>query len=350
MKRGGERRRSSLPARLVVAVVIALAILVAVYAAHRGTQSPSTDDASIDADVVHVAAAVGGRIIAIPVSENSAVAQGQLLFQIDPEPYRQTVAQARAELALAQAELETRRRILSTQRSTATVAREQARRAQTNLALARRTEERLRPLTASGYVPTQQLDQAQTAHRDAITSLQQAQEQQTAAEQAVDTEAGAEAAVHAREAALAIAERVLADTTVRAPHAGRVVGLTVKSGEMVLPSQALFTLVVTDEWFAVANFREFELGHIAVGDCATVYSMLDRSQPIRGTVQGIGAGVLDQERVNLPRQVPYVERSLNWVRVAQRFPVRVTLEHPPQGLVRLGASAVVEVKRGAACH
>jgi membrane fusion protein, multidrug efflux system len=94
---------------------------------------------------------------------------------------------------------------------------------------------------------------------------------------------------------------------------------------------------------------ETDLAAISVGDCATVYSMIDRVQPIKGVVQGIGAGVLDIDRVNLPRSLPYVERSLNWVRVAQRFPVRVRIEEPPEQLMRLGASAVVEVKHGPAC-
>jgi multidrug efflux system membrane fusion protein len=155
--------------------------------------------------------------------------------------------------------------------------------------------------------------------------------------------------VRAREAALAIARRALEDTTVRAPHSGRVVGLTVSTGEMIAPSQTLFTLINTDEWFAVANFRENDLQAIAEGDCATVFSMIDRRQPIRGVVQGIGSGVLDTGRINLPRSLPYVERSLTWVKVAQRFPVRVRLEEPPQGLMRLGATAVVEVQHGHAC-
>ena len=77
--------------------------------------------------------------------------------------------------------------------------------------------------------------------------------------------------------------------------------------------------------------------------------MIDRSQPIKGVAEGIGWGVLDEERINLPRSVPYVQRSLNWVRVAQRFPVRVRLEKPPEQLMRLGASAVVEVKHGDTC-
>jgi multidrug efflux system membrane fusion protein len=199
-------------------------------------------------------------------------------------------------------------------------------------------------------VPTQQFDQAQVAQHDAVTSLRQAQEQEAAALRAVGDEQGAMAAIRAREAALAIAKRALDDTTVRAPHDGRVVGLSVLSGEMVVPSQALFTLIDTEAWYAVANFRETDLRAIANGDCVTAYSLIDRGKPIKGSVEGIGWGVLDEERINLPRSVPYVERSLNWVRVAQRFPVRVRLDNPPQQLMRLGASAVVEVKHGAACR
>jgi multidrug efflux system membrane fusion protein len=331
-------------------MIIAVAAGFGLYALHRGEIMPTTDDASIDADVVHVAAEVGGRIINIPVEENSRVKQGDLLFQIDPAPYQHAVDQARANLAIAKATLETQRRFLSTQRSTAVVAADQTRSAETNLELATRTVERLRPLAAKGYVPTQQLDQAQTTQRDAVTSLQQAREQAAAAVRAIDTEDAAIATVQAREAELAIAERHLQDTTVRATHAGRVVGLSVLSGEMVAPAQSLFTLVNDEEWFAVGNFRETDLHAIAVGDCATVYSMIDRTAAIKGVVQGLGAGVLDTDRVNLPRSVPYVERSLNWVIVAQRFPVRIRLVDPPETLVRLGATAVVEMKHGNSCR
>ncbi|WP_213959127.1 multidrug transporter subunit MdtN [Variovorax sp. dw_954] len=341
--------RPPLWGKLASAAIIAIAIGLGIYVAHRHASMPSTDDASIDADIVHVASVVGGRITEIGVAENASVAKGDLLFQIDPEPYRLVLTQAQAELAFAKATLETQRRVLSTQRSTAVVAGDQTRRAATNLEHANRTVDRLRPLAAKGYVPDQQLDQAQTAQRDAATSLRQAQEQQAAAGRAVDTDAAAEAAVHAREAALSIARRALEDTTVRAPHSGRVVGLTVSAGEIVAPSQSLFTLINTEEWFAVANFRENDLSAIAEGDCATVYSMLDRRQPIKGVVQGIGYGVLDSGRINLPRSLPFVERSLNWVKVAQRFPVRVRLEEPPARLVRLGATAAVEVQHGRAC-
>jgi multidrug efflux system membrane fusion protein len=348
MRSAGTRPRA--PWAIVISLaIVAAAVGLGVYALHRGALIPMTDDASIDADVVHVAAEVGGRIVSIPVEENSQVKQGELLFQIDPVPYQLAVDQARANLEIAKAALETQRRFLSTQRSSAAIAADQTRSAETNLDLATRTVERLRPLGAKGYVPTQQLDQAQTAQRDAVTALQQAHERQAAAAQAIDTDAAAIATVQARQAELAIAERHLHDTTVAATHAGRVVGLTVLSGEMVAPGQSLFTLVNDEAWFAVGNFRETDLHAIAVGDCATVYSMIDRTAAIKGVVQGLGAGVLDTDRVNLPRSVPYVQRSLNWVIVAQRFPVRVRLVDPPPRLVRLGATAVVEMKHGASC-
>jgi membrane fusion protein, multidrug efflux system len=312
--------------RLISLAIIALAAVIAFYALRETEAHPTSSDASIDADVVHVAAAVGGRIVQLPVVENMRIADGSLLFQIDPLPYHLAVEQSTAELGIA--------------RSNVAIATDQTKSAKENHDLAARTVERLRPLAASGYVPQQQLDQAQVTEKDTATKLIQAQE----------SEAAAGATVRARTAALGIAQRQLDDTTVRATHNGLVVGLTVSTGEFVTPAQALFTLINTDEWFAVANFRETDLSSISVGDCATVFSMLERKVPIKGIVQGIGWGVVDQDRVNVPRSVPYVERSLNWVRVAQRFPVRVRLEQPPQELMRLGASAVVEIRHGAACR
>lgn len=335
--------------RAVVIALVAAALGAGAWLLHKKGQMVSSDDATLDAEVVHIASTVGGRISRIAVKENSSVRAGEELFQIDPEPLQLAVNQAEADLALARASLATQQRGVHTQRSAVSQAVDQTRRAQANLALAHRTVERLRPLAAKGYVPQQQLDQAETAERDAQTSLRQAQEQARAAGQAVGTEDGGLATVRAREAALGLARHALASATVRAPHDGRVAGLTVTSGEIVAPSQSLFTLVVSNEWSAVANMRESDLSKIAEGDCATVYSMIDRSRALRGTVQGIGAGVLDADRIALPRSLPYVQKSMNWVRVAQRFPVRIELNEPPDSLMRLGASAVVEIRHGSAC-
>jgi len=226
--KAADRRRPHPPwGKLIALLVIAAAIGTAIYVLPRDALLPPTGAATVDVDVIHVASAVGGRIIIIPVTDNMRVSKGDLLFQTNPKPYRQAVAQAEADLDIAEAALATQQPTLSTQRAPALVAQEQTERATTNLGLANGTVERLRPLATKAFVPVQQLDQAQVAEHDAETSLQQAREQQIAAAGAVDTDAGAEATVRARRAALAIARRALEDTAVCAFHTGRLVGLAV---------------------------------------------------------------------------------------------------------------------------
>lgn len=336
--------------RAIAAVIVLLGAAALWYAYDRSTHYPSTDDASIDADVVHVASPVGGRIVRVPVEENAHVAKGDVLFEIDPVPYRLAVQQAQAEVEVARAALATRRRSVIGETSNATLAADQTRRATHNYDLATRSVERLRPLAAQGYVSAQQFDQAVVAQRDASVSVEQAKVQQRSSAQTIGDDADAIASLHAREAALALAQHALDDTIVRAPFEGYVTGLSILAGETVAPNQSIFTLIHTGEWFAVANFRETALGAIDVGDCATVYSMIDRKQAMSGKVIGIGAGIADTDRVNIPHSLPYVQQSVNWVRVSQRFPVRVRIETPPAKLVRIGASAIVEVRHGQSCR
>jgi multidrug efflux system membrane fusion protein len=341
--------RKKRPLGLVIALLIITgAVIFAVKT--LSIASLSTDDASIDAEVVHVASPVGGRIFELPVRENQLVHKGDLLFRIDPVPYRNNVAAARAQLDVARAAVSSKQRLVESEQWNAEIASEQIGRAQENLAISQRTQDRLGPLAAKGYIPQQQFDQAKVTTTDAATSLAQAQRQNEAARSLVDTADAAIANVRAAEAALTNALRALQDTEVAAPHNGRVTGLKVSTGEVVAPSQALFTLINTEEWYATANFREIDLGRVRPGTCATVYSLVDRRSAIKGVVDSIGYGVLADDKIDIPREVPYVQPSLNWVRVAHRFPVRIRLERPPQNLVRLGASALVEINHGSQCR
>lgn len=342
--------RGPLLGRIIAMAIIAGAIALSVGAYRQSQTSVSSDDASIDADVVHIAAAVAGRIAALRVTENDLVKAGDELFHLDPTPYQLAAEQAESELAIARGLLETRKRSIAVETTNATVATQQIAHAEENHALAARTVERLRPLAAKSYIPYQQFDQARVAEADTATALAQARQAQIASQQAIGTLDVETATVRAREAALAIARRALEQTVVRAPHDGRVTGLSVLSGEIVAPGQSLFTLIATDAWFVSANIREGDLGAIQTGACVTAYSLIDRRQPIKGVVEGIGWGVLDDGRIGLPRALPYVPRSMNWVRVAQRFPVRIRLIDPPEPLMRAGASAVVEIGYGASCR
>lgn len=338
----------------VLGAVIAIGVLVAAVLLGwqhlmHARQNPLSQEADLTAAVVHVAATVSGRIATLAVRENAAVKKGDLLFQIDPRPYALAVEQTKGDLAIAEAALADRSRNIRAEEANAVIAEGQLKRARENLAYATQTLDRLLPLRPKGYVSAQEIDTATTAKRDAEISLAEAERQVEAADALVGTVAAAEALVAARKAALAIAELALEDTTVRAPHDGRVVGLTVGAGEFVLPGQSVFTLVDTSNWYASAAFVETELGRIHVGSCATVFALADRTVPIRGRVEGVGWGVTSEQMVDLPSALPLVPRSLDWVRVAQRFPVRVHLIDPPESLMRVGASATVTVHDDTDC-
>lgn len=342
------RRNKPLGIIIALIVVVATGFIAKIYL-DKARDNPLSEDAVLTASVVNVAPAIAGRIASLRVTENQSVAKGELLFSLDAEPYRLAVEQARADLQFAEATRDLQARSVDAEKSNSAIALAQVARARTNLALTEQTLSRLTPMLPKGYVSAQQVDEARTARDDARTSLDQAVRQSEAAESLVSSVAASEALVEGRRAALAIAERGLANTQVLAPHDGRVVGLTTASGEFVVPGQSLFTLIDTSSWYASASFPETELPSITVGDCASVYALADRKTVIKGTVQGIGWGVISEDLVNLPRGLPYVPKSLNWVRIVQRFPVRILLENPPENLMRMGASAVAIVHSGRTC-
>lgn len=320
------------------------------YRSHvESTKSPLSDDASLDAETVAVAPGVAGRVKALHVRENSLVEKGDVLVELDDSAYRLAVEQARADLEIALAAANDQTRNIQAERANAEIAAEQVERARANLALATQTLDRLLPMQSKGYVSEQQIDDARTVKRDAEVSLNEALRQVEAANALIGDEEGADAVIRARRAALAIAEHELANTVIRAPSDGRVVDLTVGQGGYVLPAQSMFTLIKTDKWFVTANYTETTLPEITVGNCATVYALADRKRPIKGTVESIGWGVSSKDFIKLPAGLPVVPKSLDWVRVQQRFPVRILLSEPPADLMRVGASAVSTVHSDEDC-
>lgn len=334
---------------IVAAVTVFAAAILGWNHLRTARLNPLSQEAVLTADVVHIASTVSGRISEMPVNENAAVRKGDVLFRIDPAPYQLAVNQAAGDLAIAEAALSDRRREIEAEKRNAEIATGQVERAEENLAYATETLNRLLPLLPKGYVSAQEVDTAATAKRDAEISLREAQRQAAAAEALVGNTAGAEALVQAREAALSIAKHELDQTVVRAPHDGRVVGLSVAAGEFVLPGEAVFTLIDTSTWYASANFVETELGRIKVGSCASVYALANGSVAIRGRVEGAGWGVTSEQMINIPSGLPLVPRSLDWVRVAQRFPVRIRLLDPPPDLMRMGGSATATVHDDTDC-
>jgi membrane fusion protein, multidrug efflux system len=341
-------KRGRLGWLMALAIILVGAALGWIYI-NQARNNPLSDDAILTAYTVNIASTVGGRIVAINVKENDKVRPGDLLFSIDQTTYRIAVDQASADLKIAEALRNSQQRAIAAEQANSDIANEQIVRAKTNATLAEQTLARMGDLYTKGFLSRQRFDDIRTVHDNAQVSLSQAQQLALAANALINTVDTANSLVQARQAALELAQHNLANTDVRAFHEGRVVGLTTATGQIVAPGQSIFTLIDTASWYASASFSETELDKIKVGDCARVYVLADRSRAINGRVDSIGWGVSSEELVNIPRNLPYVPKTLNWVRLSQRFPVRVKLIDPPENLTRIGASAVVVVRHDQRC-
>jgi multidrug efflux system membrane fusion protein len=150
----------------------------------------------------------------------------------------------------------------------------------------------------------------------------------------------------ARTSAVETARYNLNNCRVYAPFAARVTNLTISEGAYAHIGQQVFTLIDARTWWAVANFREGQLQHIVPGMRAEVYVMSKPDVRFSGVVDSIGFGVTQDADVvgRMGTVLPDVQRTLNWVHLATRFPVRVRVENPPQDLFRVSESAVVVIR------
>jgi multidrug efflux system membrane fusion protein len=289
----GSAEGRKLVRNLVALLIVFGAVFLTLYVWSVLERHPRTDDAAARANVVGIAPRVSGQTIKLNVQDNQAVKKGDVLFEIDPEDYRLVLEKAKAELA--------------------TVDRQ--------LAQAQDTLHRMEPLLPRGFETAENIDKARTA----VTTLQ----------------AQRDSAI----ATINLEELHLSYCKVIAPFDGRVINLNISAGAHVTEGVSVFSLLDTTKWYVIANFREAEIRHMAPGSEAIVYLSSAPNQRFRGKVQGIGWAVKPEGELDLPPSgVPYIKRELNWVRVAQRFPVRIEVENPDQELFRMGASAVAIIK------
>jgi multidrug efflux system membrane fusion protein len=328
--------------RAVALGVLVGTVAIAAYALDRLDRRPRTHDAFLYADTAGLAPEVSGRIVSLMVRDNQRVKKGDALIQIDAEPFELRLRQARAQVQALMAQIDLTGRQVGSQSSGADAAASQVGRARAQLALARDTRARLEPLLGKGYVTEQQVDEARTNEHTAEVTLAATVQQASQARQAVGDTRSLMAQLEGAEAAVALAERDLRNATVRAPFDGLVVGLGIAEGEYANAGHPVFTLIKADCWYAVGDFRETELPQIRVGDPATVWLMWDRNRPLKGHVESLGWGIRPDDGGG--PGLPAVGRTLNWVVVAQRFPVRVILDDPPAVLMRVGATVAVLVR------
>jgi len=273
----------------VTLVVVAVACLAAQRLWIHYEEEPWTRDGRVRADVVQVAPDVSGLVTQVFVRDNQPVAAGTPLFEVDRPRYRLAVAQARAAIAAQQVQL----------------------------AQARREARRDRELgdLVAGEVREQSL--AKVAQLEATLAQ---------ARVALDT-----------------AELNLARTLVRAGVAGTVTNLDLRPGDYASAGHPAFAIIDRASLHVIGYFEETKLPRIHVGDAVRVRLMGDDGA-LAGHVQSIAGGIEDRDRSAGANLLANVNPTFSWVRLAQRIPVRVTLDRAPAGTsLVVGRTATVEV-------
>lgn len=333
--------RHRLIAKILFIAVASGAFITTFVSCSLVSNLPRTTDASVSAEVVHIAAGVPGRISLLAIHENDEVSEGQLLFKLEDTSYRLLRDQALAGHEAALAALDDAIRLSKASEENAATATFEITRAKTNLELAIATVARLEPLAAEGITSQQTLDTARTAVLDAGVSLKVAQQTAHAAKYLITTTDALQSQVRVAEAALALAQYHLSLTEVRAPFDGKITGLEIAEGTWVLPEAPIFTLIDTSSWHVVGLFRETDLSAFSRGQPVRVRVQSNPEVVLEGRVDSIGWGVLSGDEVTINGILPYVPTSANWVRLAKRFPVRVSIENTSVDWFRMGASATL---------
>jgi multidrug resistance efflux pump len=333
--------RESLALRLVgrllgAAIVLATVALAAyVYAALY--RHPRTDDAYVRANTIGIAPHVSGPIVELPIVDNQRVHQGDLLFVIDPRPYEAVLQHARAQLQLTDLEITGYEQAIAAAESTL------AERA-ADAAYAEQYLKRVEPLLDGQYVTQNQVFEARTKATATHAAVGQARSELERARALLGQLGDVNARRQAAAAAVYDAELNVQYCSVRAPFDAYVTNLNIAVGQYANKGQDVFALVDDRQWYVMANFRESFLRSIEPGMEADVYLLSYPRRHFRGRVQGIG-WALYQENGASVGVLPAVEPTLNWVRLAQRFPVRIVLEEQdPEHPFRMGQTAVVTVR------
>ncbi|HAA0738837.1 TPA_asm: multidrug transporter subunit MdtN [Salmonella enterica subsp. diarizonae] len=322
-------------------VLVLLALVVMVFVIWRVDSAPSTSDAYASADTIDVVPEVSGRIVELAVVDNQQVKKGDLLFRIDPRPYEASLAKAEAALAALDKQIMLTQRSVDAQKYAASSVEATVAKARAAAKQANDTLHRTEPLLSEGFVSAEDVDRARTAQRAAEADLNAVLLQAQQAVSGVDALVAQRVAVQAD---IALTKLHLDMATVRAPFDGRVVSLKTSVGQFASAMKPIFTLIDTDHWYIIANFRETELKTIHAGTPATIRLMSDSGKTFQGKVDSIGFGVLPDDGGMVISGLPRVSRSINWVRVAQRFPVKIMVEKPDAALFRIGASAVATLE------
>jgi len=329
---------------IVSIAAIAAAVLVIFWVWNAVEQHPRTDDAIAQANVIGIAPRVHGQIVKLNVEDNEDVKEGEVLFEIDPADFQLALSAAKATLAALDQQIEVARGQDAELKYQVKAAEAGVEQSKAQLQQASDTSRRLQPLLPKGFATADDVEKAQTAVQVANAALVAQEQRLNQAKASLSNLATLIAQRDAAVAALNLAALQLSYSKVLAPFPGKIINLNISLGGYANIGVPVFALLDTRKWYVIANFREGELRHLPTGASMDVYLLSDPKRRFSGKVQGIGWAVNSKDEIDISHNVPDVPRQLNWVHIAQRFPVRIEIENPDPGLFRMGESAVATVR------
>ena len=357
--------------RYLITGVIILVAVIAVYLKYRHyISNPWTRDGQVRAEVIQIAPRVSGPIVDLLVKDNQFVHAGDVLFQIDPRTYQASLDQALAELdetgdsnaglyediVSAQANVEVSR-LAITQSEIA------IKEAESQILKDKAEYERQKILLPQKATSQRSLDSAKATYdvavekkKAALAGLKQSRAQMTQSEAGLSKAqaslgGGGEdnPQIRAARAALRLAELNMEFTQVIAPADGYITNLNLRKGSQVVANQPALALVDISSYWIDAFFKETLVANIKPGDQAVVTLLSYSKTPIEGHVDSLGWGISQQDGSTGFELLPTVSPTFEWIRLAQRVPVRIELGKLPEGVeLRVGTTASVLVRSGTA--
>jgi multidrug resistance efflux pump len=322
---------------LISLAIVAASVLVGLYVARLYYVYPRTDDAYVRANMVGIAPHVSGPIVELPIVDNQYVKKGDLLFVVDPRPYQATLDAATARLQLTDLEIRALDDTIRTAQS------ERVRRA-ADAAYAKQYLARIEPLLQKHFVTANDVFNARSRMHSEEAGVDAARSDVLKAQNQLGESGGINARRKAAEAEVYDAKLNVGYCYVRAPFDGYVTNLNIAVGQYANQGREVVSLIDDRKWYVLANFRETFLSHIEPGMTAEVFILSYPNHRFRGRVQGVGWALYQQNGATV-EGLPQTETTLNWVRLSQRFPVRVVLENrDPKMPFRMGATAVVTIQ------
>ena len=374
METNKKSRLRQLLGRGLSIVFVATAVILGLVVFYHANQYPRTEDAEVFANFIGMAPQVEGPLIRLNVHDNEFVKKGELLYEIDERPYQYALETAISQQATLEGQIADEQRKIAALVSGVSVAQanihsseaavanaeQGVARARAEWTYANNNLHRLEPLLTQQFVTVDEVDKARAFETSQEEALKQAESRLALTkaelnsataqhEQAGHAVTTLEPLINQRGARAAAGKRAsydLGNCRVYAPFDARVTNLTISEGAYAHAGEQMFTLIDARTWWAIGNFREGQLKRIAPGMKADVYVMSKPNLRFAGVVDSVGFGVTPDPDVigHLQPGLPDVQRTLNWVHLASRFPVRVRVENPTPDLFRSGESAVITIR------